>query len=38
VVDAFYVRGPDGRKLTEASQIAAVERAVEAGVRTSAPE
>jgi [protein-PII] uridylyltransferase len=42
VVDAFYVRGPDGRKLTEASQIAtverAVERAVEAGVRTSTPE
>ena len=35
VVDAFYVRGPDGRKLTEAAQIAAVERAVQAGVRTS---
>ena len=28
VVDAFYVRGPDGQKLTEAAQIAAVERAV----------
>jgi [protein-PII] uridylyltransferase len=38
VVDAFYVRGPDGRKLTEASQIAAVERAVQAGVRTSTTE
>jgi [protein-PII] uridylyltransferase len=36
VVDAFYVRGPDGRKLTEPSQIAAVERAVHAHVRTSA--
>ena len=36
VVDAFYVRGPDGRKLTEAARIAAVERAVQAGVRTSA--
>ena len=35
VVDAFYVRGPDGQKLTESSQIAAVERAVQAGVRTS---
>jgi [protein-PII] uridylyltransferase len=35
VVDAFYVRGPDGRKLTEASRIAAVEQAVQAGVRTS---
>ncbi|HEY4927917.1 MAG TPA: [protein-PII] uridylyltransferase [Acidimicrobiales bacterium] len=36
VVDAFYVRGPDGRKLTEPDQIAAVERAVHAHVRTSA--
>ena len=35
VVDAFYVRGPDGRKLTEPGQIAAVERAVHAHVRTS---
>jgi [protein-PII] uridylyltransferase len=35
VVDAFYVRGPDGRKLTDASQIAAVEQAVQAGVRSS---
>ncbi len=32
VVDAFYVRGPDGRKLTDPSQIAAVERAVQSGV------
>jgi [protein-PII] uridylyltransferase len=36
VVDAFYVRGPDGRKLTEPGQMAAVERAVQAHVRTSA--
>ncbi len=36
VVDAFYVRGPDGRKLTEPDQIAAVERAVHAQVRSSA--
>ncbi|HVC68315.1 MAG TPA: [protein-PII] uridylyltransferase [Acidimicrobiales bacterium] len=36
VVDAFYVRGPDGRKLTDPSQIAAVERAVQAGVGTAA--
>jgi [protein-PII] uridylyltransferase len=35
VVDAFYVRGPDGRKLTESSRIAAVERAVQAAVRTT---
>ena len=28
VVDAFYVRGPDGRKLTDPAQIAAVERSV----------
>ena len=28
VVDAFYVRGPDGRKLTEPSQISALERAI----------
>jgi len=35
VVDAFYVRGPDGRKLTDGSQIAAVEQAVHAGVRSS---
>jgi len=28
VVDAFYVRGPDGRKLTEPAQIAALERAI----------
>jgi len=28
VVDAFYVRGPDGRKLTDPHQIAALERAV----------
>ena len=32
VVDAFYVRGPDGRKLTDPAQIAAVERAVHEGV------
>jgi len=32
VVDAFYVRGPDGRKLTEPAQIAAVEQAIHAGV------
>jgi [protein-PII] uridylyltransferase len=34
VVDAFYVHGPDGRKLLEPSQIAAVERAIHAGVGT----
>ena len=28
VVDAFYVRGPDGRNSTEAAQISAVERAI----------
>ncbi len=38
VVDAFYVRGPDGRKLTDPSQIAAVEQAVHAGVGTSAAD
>ncbi len=38
VVDAFYVRGPDGRKLTEASQITAVERAVHAHIQTSATD
>jgi len=32
VVDAFYVRGPDGRKLTDPAQIAAVERAVHEGI------
>jgi [protein-PII] uridylyltransferase len=36
VVDAFYVRGPDGRKLTDQAQIAAVERAVLAEVSTLA--
>ena len=35
VVDAFYVHGPDGRKLTEAGQFAAVERSIQAHVRTS---
>ncbi len=35
VVDAFYVRGPDGRKLTEQAQIAAVERAIHAGLGTT---
>ncbi len=34
VVDAFYVRGPDGRKLTDAHRIAAVEQAVHAGVHS----
>jgi len=28
VVDAFYVRGPDGRKLADPSQITALERAI----------
>jgi [protein-PII] uridylyltransferase len=32
VVDAFYVRGPDGHKLTDAVQIAAVEEAIHKGV------
>jgi [protein-PII] uridylyltransferase len=32
VVDAFYVRGPDGRKLTDPAQIAAVERSVHEGI------
>ncbi len=36
VVDAFYVRGPDGRKLTEPGQIEAVEAAIHAHVATSA--
>jgi [protein-PII] uridylyltransferase len=35
VVDAFYVRGPDGRKLTEPGQIEAVEAAIHAHVATS---
>jgi len=35
VVDAFYVRGPDGRKLTEPGQIEAVEQAIRAHVDTS---
>ena len=32
VVDAFYVRGPDGRKLTDPAQISAVERSVHASI------
>jgi [protein-PII] uridylyltransferase len=32
VVDAFYVRGPDGRKLTDPARIAAVEQAVHDGI------
>jgi [protein-PII] uridylyltransferase len=35
VVDAFYVRGPDGRKLTDASQIAKVEQAIHERVQTT---
>ncbi|MGD0882864.1 MAG: [protein-PII] uridylyltransferase [Acidimicrobiales bacterium] len=34
VVDAFYVQGPDGAKLLESAQIAAVERAIHAGIGT----
>ena len=36
VVDAFYVRGPDGRKLTEPGQIEAVEEAIRAHVDPAA--
>ena len=36
VVDAFYVLGPDGRKLTEPAQMAAVEQAVHSQIQTSA--
>ena len=35
VVDAFYVRGPDGHKLTEPAQFEAVEAAIHAHVATS---
>jgi [protein-PII] uridylyltransferase len=35
VVDAFYVRGPDGRKLVEPERIAAVERAIHAEIGTT---
>jgi len=38
VVDAFYVRGPDGRKLTDPAQIAALEQAVHAGIGTTAED
>ncbi len=37
VVDAFYVRDPDGRKLTDAQRIAAVERAILERIGTSMP-
>lgn len=38
VVDAFYVLGPDGRKLTEPARMAAVEQAVHRQIQTSAVE
>lgn len=38
VVDAFYVRGPDGRKLTDPQRIAAVERAIVERIGSSAPD
>ena len=37
VVDAFYVRGPDGGKVTDTRLIAAVELAIEAQVATVGP-
>ena len=37
VVDAFYVRGPDGGKVTDTRLIAAVELAIEAQVATAGP-
>ena len=37
VVDAFYVRGPDGGKVTDSRQIASVEMAIQSRVaRTDA--
>ncbi|MGH9078977.1 MAG: hypothetical protein ACRDYE_02655, partial [Acidimicrobiales bacterium] len=38
VVDAFYVRGPGGGKLTDPRLVNAVEAAVEEGVRPVGPE
>ena len=38
VVDAFYVLGPDGRKLTEPAQMVAVEQAVHSQIQTSAAD
>jgi [protein-PII] uridylyltransferase len=38
VVDAFYVRGPDGGKLIDPRLVNAVELAVKEGVRPTAPE
>ena len=37
VVDAFYVRGPDGAKLTDIHQIAALEASIEERVAEHAP-
>jgi [protein-PII] uridylyltransferase len=37
VVDAFYVRGPDGGKVTDARLIAVVERAIEVQVASAGP-
>jgi [protein-PII] uridylyltransferase len=36
VVDAFYVNGPDGEKVTDATVLAAVDQAVRAGVAAQA--
>ena len=36
VVDAFYVRGPDGEKVTDADRLASVEHAVRLGVAEQA--
>jgi UTP:GlnB (protein PII) uridylyltransferase len=38
VVDAFYVRGPDGEKVTDPQLIAALEQAIGANVDAALPD
>ena len=38
VVDAFYVRGPDGRKLSEAAQISSLEQAIHDEIGKTDPD